>query len=299
MRAWLVGEGMIELSRDGAAWRLGHGGDTLNTAIHLARMGHEVAYLTALGEDPFSQDLRTAWIAEGLDGEAILTDPARLPGLYAIHTDPSGERSFSYWRDQSAARGMFALPAMAAALARARTADLIGLSLISLAILPPQGREAIIDLCGRARRGGTKFAFDSNYRPRLWPSVEAARLAWESAVAVCDFGLPSLDDETALWGDADAASVAARWRDHGAGEGTVKLGAAGAADSQGEVVPPPAPITAVDTSGAGDAFNAGYLSARMSGAPARAAILAGHRLAAWVAIRPGAIPPRDRDAPYR
>ena len=104
MRAVLVGEGMLELSQEGAAWRLGYGGDTLNTAIHLARAGIETAYLTAVGSDPFSADLKAKWQGEGLDTSLILTHPTRGSGLYAINTDERGERSFTYWRGESAAR---------------------------------------------------------------------------------------------------------------------------------------------------------------------------------------------------
>jgi 2-dehydro-3-deoxygluconokinase len=120
-----IGEGMLELSRDGAGWRLGYGGDTLNTAIHLARAGHDVAYLTALGDDAFSEDLKRQWRAEGLDTSLILTHPARQAGLYAISTDAAGERSFTYWRDSSAARELFALPGITAASGKAEGADLV------------------------------------------------------------------------------------------------------------------------------------------------------------------------------
>ena len=114
-----VGEAMLELSRCDGAWTLGYGGDTLNTAIHLARAGHDVSYLTALGDDPFSHDLRAGWSREGLDCSLVLKHPARQPGLYAISTDASGERSFTYWREASAARDMFSLPAMAEAMEQA------------------------------------------------------------------------------------------------------------------------------------------------------------------------------------
>ena len=67
----LVGEAMLELSQDGSGWRLAYGGDTLNTAIHLARGGIDTAYLTALGTDPFSDDLRARWAAEGLEAPFI------------------------------------------------------------------------------------------------------------------------------------------------------------------------------------------------------------------------------------
>src|SRR5262245_53851059 len=107
------GEGMIELARQGEAWQVGHGGDTLNTSIHLARAGHRVAYLTALGADPFSARLKQAWADEGVDTALVLNHPRRRAGLYAIVTDDAGERSFVYWRETSAAREMFALPDMA------------------------------------------------------------------------------------------------------------------------------------------------------------------------------------------
>ena len=122
----VVGEGMIELSRAGAdSWRLGYGGDTLNTAVHLARLGADVSYFTALGNDPFSEDLRQAWRSEGVDTSLILTDPSRRPGLYAITNDPDGERRFTYWRGESAARGLFALPGIDSALALVKEADLL------------------------------------------------------------------------------------------------------------------------------------------------------------------------------
>jgi len=302
VRACLIGEGMLELSRaagdSSGGWRLGYGGDTLNTAIHLARMGMEVSYVTALGSDPFSADLRAAWIAEGLDPASLLTDPARNVGLYAIRTDDAGERTFSYWRGESAARGMFGLPGVAEVLERAETADLVAFSLITLAILPPAGREALLAFCRRARTRGAKIAFDGNYRPRLWGSAAEAAAARDAAIAVCDIGLPGLDDEQALSGAASAEAVAEHWRAAGAVEVVVKLGAAGCLVPGGEVIAPPHAVTPVDTSGAGDAFNAGYLYARLAGEAPPLAALAGHRLASRVVMRSGAIPAPDNEAPY-
>lgn len=292
MRAVFVGEAMLELSQGGDGWRLGHGGDTLNTAIHMARKGHSVAYLTAIGSDPLSHGLRPAWAAEGLDTGLVLVDPARSTGLYAISTDAAGERSFSYWRDASAARTMFALPDMAAALDTAAGADLLAFSLISLAILPDEGREALLALAGRVRGNGGRVAFDGNYRPRLWSSAEVAAQWRDRAVALADIGLPTLEDE-ALLGTEGADAVAAHWQGLGCAETVVKLGAAGCRLPDGTLVPPPAVLAPVDTSGAGDAFNAGYLGARLDGASPADAALAGHALAGWTIMRPGAIPSRS------
>lgn len=297
MRVVVVGEGMIELSRGQGGWRLGHGGDTLNMAIHLARFGRDVAYATALGTDPFSDDLRAAWAAEGLDTSFILSDPQSSPGLYAIRTDASGERSFTYWRARSAARRLFALEGAERVTEAASAADLLCLSLISLAVLPPAGREALIDLCRRVQASGGRVAFDGNYRPKLWESTAEARAARDAVIACCDIGLPTLEDEAALSGASDAEAVADEWRSLGAEEVVVKLGGEGCL-VEGGIVPPPVRLDPVDTSGAGDAFDAGYLHARLSGVRPAEAAVAGHRLAGWVVMRAGAIPTADGDAPY-
>lgn len=288
---------MLELSRDGAGYRLGYGGDTLNTAIHLARGGHDVAYLTALGRDPLSADLKARWAAEGLDTGLVLDHPARSTGLYAISTDAAGERSFTYWRDSSAARDLFALETVDAAAAEAARAALFAFSLISLAILPDDGRQRLLALAASVRANGGSVAFDGNYRPRLWRSAEEARLWRDKAIALSDIGLPTLEDE-AMLGSASAEAVAEHWQGLGCAETVVKLGAAGCRLPDGRLVAPEAVLDPVDTSGAGDAFNGGYLAARLGGADVEEAARAGHALAGWCVMRGGAIPARDGAAPY-
>jgi 2-dehydro-3-deoxygluconokinase len=288
-----IGEAMLELTRDGDGWRLGYGGDTLNTAIHLARAGHDVAYLTAIGCDPMSAGLTALWAAEGLDTSLILDHPTRSTGLYAISTDDQGERSFSYWRDSSAAREMFALDAIDAAMMATEWVDLFAFSLISLAILPPEGRKHLLGMASLIRAHGGKVAFDGNYRPRLWASAEDAHAARDAAIACADIGLPTLEDERLLSGETSADAVAEHWRALGCGETIVKLGADGARLPDGTIIPPPEVLQPVDTSGAGDAFNGGYLAARMDGAGVEDAVMAGHKLAGWCVMRAGAIPGRD------
>ena len=151
VRIAVIGEGMLELSHDPTAdggWRLGYGGDTLNTAIHLARMGFDVGFITALGSDRFSNRLREKWQAEGLNVSHILTDPDRLPGLYAIESDAYGERSFAYWRKDSAARRMFRLEGIETAINAAANAELLYFSLITLSTI---GYGDIVPLGGEAR----------------------------------------------------------------------------------------------------------------------------------------------------
>lgn len=287
------GEGMLELSRRGEDWKLGYGGDTLNTAIHLARLGHDVAYFTALGTDPLSDKLRADWEAEGLDTSLILTHPSRNAGLYAITTDDAGERSFAYWRETSAARELFDLADTDVRRKVVAGCDLFYHSLITTAVLNDNGRVALLLLGGMVRSQGGQVAFDGNYRPRLWQTVEVAQATHDGAIRAADIGLPTLEDERALSGAMDADTVAAKWQRLGCKETVVKLGADGCRLADGQVIPPPRALDPVDTSGAGDAFNAGYLDARLRGATPVEAALAGHELAGWTVMRPGAIPARD------
>ncbi len=136
-----LGEAMVELAPHGGRWDVSYGGDTLNVALHLTRLGHEVAYLTALGGDPFAGTMRAAWAREGLDVSLVLAVPDRCTGLYSIDIDEQGERHFSYWRSASAARTLFHAPGIDRAMDAALEADLLFFSLVSLAILPEEGRE--------------------------------------------------------------------------------------------------------------------------------------------------------------
>ena len=292
-----VGEAMLELSSRDGDWRLGYGGDTLNTAIHFARLGHQVSYFTAVGSDPLSEGLRKRLEDEGLDCSLVLAHPSRHAGLYAISTDKVGERSFTYWREASAAREMFALPGSGDAAVRAAQCDLLYFSLISLAILPAEGRRVLFDLVARARQNGAGIGFDSNYRARLWDSADSARVQRDRAISLSDFGLPTLDDEIALSGAADAETVASYWAELGCAECLVKLGAAGCRLPDGVTMAPAQELASIDTSGAGDAFNAGYLSSRLNGVDPTSSAKTAHLIAGWTIMRPGAIPPRDSEYP--
>ncbi|MCI4589255.1 sugar kinase [Sphingobium sp. BYY-5] len=294
----VIGEAMLELSRgQGDSWNLRYGGDVINSAVHLARSGDKVRLASALGADPMSADLRAQWEAEGVDTALVLAAADRLPGLYAIETDAAGERTFHYWRSEAAARRMFALPDSAAMVTEAGQSDLLYFSLITLAILPDDGREALLSLCETVRARGGKVAFDGNYRARLWPDVATAQHWRDRAIALADIGLPTLADEVEMGEADDAHDAAARWGADKGREIIVKLGGEGCLVGN-ELVAPPKLIDVVDSSGAGDAFNAGYLHARLAGAAPAEAALAGHRLAGWNIGRRGAIPAKDADAPY-
>jgi len=286
---------MLELAAraDGSpdGWQLGFAGDTFNTTLYLARLQVPVAYLTALGCDPFSQDMRSAWAREGIDTSLVLTHASRLPGLYAIRNDADGERHFHYWRERSAARALFTLPGIDAALARAREAKWFYLSGITLAIFTPPERARLIATAAAVRAAGGQVVFDPNYRRALWDDPQRARDAFASLASHVSLALPTHADEALLFEDTDPEQTAARWREAGAAEVVVKCGAQGClvAASTGTARIAAATVTAVDTTGAGDAFNAAYLAGRIAGLPPATAARGANRLAGEVIQHRGAI----------
>lgn len=291
-RVVAIGEVMLELSATNDGWAVGAGGDTFNTAVHGARSGMEVAYLTAIGADPFSDDLMRRLQHEGVDTSLVLRSSHALPGLYAIRTDAVGERSFYYWRQNSAVRTLFAMPGIEDALTTAARADLLYLSGITLSLFDETGRRRLAAVARDVRRNGGKVAFDPNYRPAGWSDRDEARRAINAFSSQVDIALPTFDDERLLHDDADPGATVLRWRSCGASEIVVKIGPGGClvdAEGRGDLVAPARPIKPVDTTGAGDSFNAAYLTARLKGDDRITAANKGNALAGIVIRHRGAI----------
>ena len=292
-----IGEAMVEMAPVGnGLYRRGFAGDTFNTAWHMARwLGKraEVGMITRVGQDALSDAFVAGMAADGLSIAGIMRDPSRPMGLYMIELD-GVERSFHYWRDTSAARHL-----ADDGVALARALDGVGLahlSGITLAILSPPARETLFAVLSDFRAGGGIVSFDPNIRPRLWSSPAEIRDTLSRMLSGCDIALPSLDDERAHFGDADAPSVVARMAQLGVAEVVVKDGGGPVTLSAGGTVtvfPTPPLASIVDTTGAGDGFNAGYLAARVTGSDAAACVAAGQRMAAAVLAQHGALAPKE------
>lgn len=297
LRVVAAGECMLELSRRGDLWQLGAAGDSFNTALYLRRLGAEVRFLTALGRDPFSEEMLHSWVGEGLDTSLVLRDPGRLPGLYAIRTDEQGERSFHYWRQHAAARQLLRLPGVDAALQKAAHCDLLYLTGITLSLFDRAERRSWVLLAADVRARGGVVAFDPNYRPQGWESAAEARAAIESMAPHVSILLTTDGDEKMLFGSNGTDEVFSRWSEAGIPEVVIKRGPEGAAVRAGEetvLVAVPESVRVVDSTGAGDSFNAAYLHARLGGSGIRKAAEAGNVLAGAVVQVPGAILPHSK-----
>ncbi|MBT5109890.1 MAG: sugar kinase [Rhodospirillaceae bacterium] len=295
-RVACIGECMLELSgADQQTMALSYGGDTLNTAVYLARLGVEIDYVTALGDDPYSDWMIDQWLAEEVGVGLIVRAEGRVPGLYAIRTDGAGERQFFYWRDQAPARDLFTFPEIDNIAQRLVDYDYIYLSGVTLSLYQGDQRAKLYEILDAARAKGCKIMFDTNYRPRGWPDAAAARHAILEILTRTDLAAPTLVDDQQVFGDIDAAACVERLHAAGIGEVVVKMDAKGCLVSAKNVREQVATITRpdpLDTTGAGDAFNAGYLAARIAGIDPVGAARRANRLAGNVIMHPGAVMPR-------
>ncbi|WP_303977139.1 sugar kinase [Dongia mobilis] len=298
-----IGECMVEFAPDGnGAWRMGFAGDTFNTLWTLRGLLPATVrtdYVSAFGDDDFSRRQLAFFADHGIGTAESPCLKGGRPGLYAITLD-GHERSFTYWRSDAVARRLADDPSLLlASLARR---DLIYFSGITLAILAPPARALLMSALTEARAAGSRLAFDPNYRARLWPGIDEARIAITAALQLADIALPTHDDEKQLFGDTDPDATVRRLLGHKVPEFVVKDGGNPAllgTASGVEEISAVKPVQLVDTSGAGDAFNGAYLSARLQGQKPSAAAMAAHRVASVAIGVRGALTPFDKLAAAR
>lgn len=298
----VIGECMIELSQKGAQVSRSFGGDTLNTAVYIARQvmanDLEVHYVTALGDDNFSQQMLDAWQEENIHTALTQRLEHRLPGLYYIETDAQGERTFYYWRSEAAARFWLESEQAETICAELAQFDALYLSGISLAILTPASREKLMALLGKARVNGCKVIFDNNYRPRLWANKEETQRVYQQMLGYTDIAFLTLDDEDLLWGEKPVEEVIHRTQAAGVSEVVIKRGANSclvAIEGEPRLEVPAIKLPkekVIDTTAAGDSFSAGYLAVRLTGGSAQEAAKRGHLMASTVIQHRGAIIPK-------
>jgi 2-dehydro-3-deoxygluconokinase len=288
-----IGECMVEMApQAGGLYAMGFAGDTFNTAFYARAClsaDWDIGYLTAVGMDGVSERMVDFIAQHGIKTNTIARLPGQTVGLYLIELQ-GAERSFSYWRSASAARSLADDPArLTAALAGVAVAYLSG---ITLAILAPEARLRLLEALQNARAKGCLVAFDPNLRPRLWPDGAAMCAAIMQAAAIADIVLPSHEDEATWFHDASPMATAQRYADAGAGLVVVKDGPGEVICLQGGTLSrftPPKVAQVVDTTAAGDSFNAGFLASYLETGDLMQAMRAGASVAGRVIGARGAL----------
>ena len=286
---------MVEFSQQTSnQYKLGFGGDTLNTAIYLARCGGETDYFTVLGNDPYSQDMKTAWEIEGVGIDHVKCTDNKMPGLYVIKNDNSGERYFHYWRDNSPARRLLSeFPEVFTSLSNYQ---MIFLSGITLSLYSGEDLATLFSFLSNYRKAGGKVVFDNNYRQRNWQSSAKAIQVFLQMMSHVDIALLSFDDEITLYGEHSIDECMQRWREAGVSEIVIKNGQNGCSvyqNNSASIVPLDEICKPIDTTAAGDSFNGAYLAAKLRNEPIIECVKAGQACASVVIMHKGAIIDRD------
>ncbi len=297
----LIGECMIELQEISQGnIQQTFGGDTLNTAIYMARIGRgmpvNVDYVTAVGSDSFSHAMIEFWEKEHVRSSMVQRVEGKRPGLYYIQLDEDGERSFHYWRNEAAARGCFEYSGSARILKDLEKYDALYLSGISMAILLPQSLDNLLYRLAELKNSGVHIYFDCNFRPHLWNSKEVAIKVYRKVFSFAHTVLLNLEEGEVLLDCLSESAIHAELKKVGVIESVVRRGADPCSiNSNGSVCNVPALTVSkvVDTTAAGDSFSAAYLLARKYEISVPRAAAFAHRVAAYVISHKGAIVPAD------
>jgi 2-dehydro-3-deoxygluconokinase len=290
----VVGEPLVELLEDPPGTiRRGFGGDALNLCVYLKREepGLDVVLATAVGDDPDSEALLALCRDEGIDLSQIRRVAGAELGRYRVTIDATGERSFTYERSRSPFRGTIdgddALPDVAGV-------DMLCFSGISVAVLHDAGRRRLLAYATAVHERGGTVVYDPNHRPALWADDDAS--AWtRRVVPIVDVVLASAEDGRRLTDGDTPAAIAEAFRAMGAREVVVTDGSDPCVVvAEGIVVDvaPTVPEQVIDTTAAGDAFDAGYLAARLRGESPSVSSRAGHAAAANAVGHRGALAPK-------
>ena len=252
---------------------LGVGGAELNVALHLARLGVAVAYAGAVGDDPFGVRLRLTLAAAGVDCSE-LRESAGPTGAY--FKEPGEQTRMLYYRAGSA--GSRLPPLSEATLARVGLVHATG---VSLAL---SGEIARTVRALHVHPRSWRLSFDVNFRPGLWSAAEAGPALLDAARAA-DLVFVGRDEADAVWGTSGSDQIRDLLGDDI--ELVIKDGADAVEvwDRGRWWRSPPPPVAVVEPVGAGDAFAAAYLAARLGGCDPAAAAQEGHQLAGRVMSR--------------
>lgn len=288
------GECMVELRKDPKGQvHQGFAGDAFNTCVYFKRLfsSLNVEFATQIGTDPLSDDMLAVFDSEQIGQTYVTRSHHKVPGLYWITTDDEGERTFTYWRDDSAAR--YHMESIDEGLmTQILNADYVFLSGISLAVIKPSLRENFWHLIEKAKASGGQVIFDPNYRPRLWLSEQEVKTQYQRAFEYSDIVLPGIEDLTELYGLQDVDSVIEFFKPFALNELVIKNGPETVVtvhkDEVTEIAIEPVKHV-VDTTSAGDSFNGAYLGARMSNLSVQHSVELAAKVAGFVIQHPGAI----------
>lgn len=289
-----LGEPLLEFNaletgglRDVRKYEVGWGGDTSNYSIAARRLGGDVGYICRIGDDEFGKVLLDLWQREGVDSNHVIVEENGYTGIYFISRQ-GDDHEFTYYRQNSAAShfSMADVPAD-----YIRQAKIFHTSGISQAI-SASCREAIFHAIDLAKEGDTLISYDPNVRFALWKPELGRRIIWET-IRQADLVMPSLEDARLLTELTEPRAIVQELLASGPKVVALKLGGEGALVANQDIIEhvPPFKVDVVDTTGAGDTFDAAFAVRYLAGHDLIECAIFANAAASLVAAGMGAVLP--------
>jgi 5-dehydro-2-deoxygluconokinase len=260
------------------------GGSSANIAVGLARLGHDVGIISAVGADALADYLLGFLASEKVDTRFVRLVSGHNTSLCLTEVSPPDRFPQVFYRREPADTRVEVGPAELDAV---RAARLFVTNGTSLAASP--SREATLAALQAARQAGTRTVLDVDYRASSWPSPAEAGAQARRALVSTDVVIGNEDELELLTGRSDPAGQVGLVLESGVDLLVRKLGARGveAHTREGSFFESPLSVPVVSTIGAGDGFASGFLFALHRARPLGECLRLGNAAAAVVVSRVG------------
>lgn len=258
-----IGECLVEfLECEDGRYEQSYAGDTLNTLFYASRLGLKTGYVTAIGDDPYGDGIRRLLDREKIERTMCASDDG-VNGTYFV-LGARGPKRYHFLRKHSAATRMLEHLDMPKLRAYVLKSKVLLLSLTSIGI--QSERDRVIHLLSRVA-GEVKICLDSNYRASVWADREDAQNWFEQALPYVSMLFVTDTDHEAIYGKESFVHAIKRYQSFGIDRLAYRMGDKGSIifDGKAQTVKAIEDLNVVDTTGAGDAYNAGFIYAMMKG----------------------------------
>jgi len=268
------------------------GGAPMNTLVGVARLGSSSGAITAVGEDPFGQFLIRELEKNGVDTSCVKVKKGMRTTITFVANEPeTGERSFIFYRKPwITGTADSALSIEDVDLDYISNASILHVSGFSLSQNP--SRKAVLTAVEHAKRTGVKVSFDPTLRVDVWNSERTVRRLYRQMLKLSDIATFSREEAEFIFGTDNPEKAAETALKYGVKVAGIKLGADGALlkTEEGQKLYVPAfKVEAIDTTGAGDGWNAGLLVGMLKGWDLETCVTVANAVGALVVTKHGAI----------
>ncbi len=285
-----IGEALIEYSeQSNGIYRQSFAGDVLNTLYYASRLGCRVSFFSQFGQDSFTNDLLAFLDRNKIDRQRCIRSTDKNNGLYIIRNTKDGEPSFTFFRENSAARETFVSNEIGDIKQFVQDAKVLMISAIGLAVF--YNIESLIELL-KFKPSGQRIYFDANVRESLWKDKERLRQWLVELAPIVDVLSISVSDDEKLFSKRPPAEILEYYVSLGYQTVILRNGADDVllyANNSIDIIPIEKVNSVIDATGAGDAFNAGYICSMLKQYSPRESVVNGNRAARQVLSHHGGI----------